>query len=72
MGKVENVMEAATQIVASSRIHGRGIVIGPKVNIKTNETGEWKPGSKDTSGGSETAPWEAYADDWEDVRALDR
>jgi hypothetical protein len=48
------------------------IVVGPEVNIKTDETGEWKPGSKDTSGGSETAPWEAYADDWEDVRALDR
>lgn len=27
--------------------------------------------SKNTAGGSETALWEAYADDWEDVHALD-
>ena len=72
MGKVEDVVEAATRLVADSRILGRGIVVGPKVHIKEDDTGEWKWVSKDTVGSRETALWEAYADDWEEVDAFDR
>ncbi|KAJ4360799.1 uncharacterized protein N0V89_001366 [Didymosphaeria variabile] len=72
MGKVEDVVEAATRLVADTRILGRGIVVGPKVTIKQDESGEFKLVNKDTEGSTETALWEAYADDWEEVDAFDR
>lgn len=72
MGKVEDVVEAATRLVADLRILGRGIVVGPKASIKQGDTGEWELVSKDTAGSTETALWEAYADDWEEVDAFDR
>lgn len=72
MGKVEDVVEAATRLVADTRILGRGIVVGPKVTMKQDEHGEFKLVSKGSEGSTETALWEAYADDWEEVDAFDR
>lgn len=72
MGKVEDVVEAATRLVADSRIVGRGIVVGPKVTVQQDETGEFKLVAKGTEGATETALWEPYADDWEEVDAFDR
>ncbi|KAF2449817.1 NAD(P)-binding protein [Karstenula rhodostoma CBS 690.94] len=72
MGKVEDVVEAATRLVADTRILGRGIVVGPKVTVKQDETGEFKLVAKGTEGSTDTALWEPYADDWEEVDAFDR
>jgi len=72
MGKPEDVVDAATRLVADSRILGRGLVIGPKVTVKQLDNGEWGLVSKDTPGSKETALWEPCADDWEDVDAFDR
>jgi NAD(P)-dependent dehydrogenase (short-subunit alcohol dehydrogenase family) len=72
MGKVEDIVNAATRFVADSRILGRALVIGPKITVKQMDNGEWGLVSKDTPGSKETALWEPCADDWEDVDAFDR
>jgi NAD(P)-dependent dehydrogenase (short-subunit alcohol dehydrogenase family) len=72
MGKVEDVVDAASRFVADSRILGRALVIGPKVTVKQLDNGEWSLVSKDVPGSRETALWEPCADDWEDVDAFDR
>ncbi|KAJ4304512.1 hypothetical protein N0V90_000038 [Kalmusia sp. IMI 367209] len=72
MGKVEDVVEAATRFVADTRILGRGIVVGPKITVKQDESGEWQLVSRHTEGSTETALWEPCADDWEEVDAFDR
>lgn len=72
MGKVEDVVEAATRFVSDSRILGRALVIGPKMHVRQTSTGEWEmvaPGSLDSV---ETAVFEPYADDWEDQDAWNR
>lgn len=72
MGKVEDVVDAATRFVADSRILGRALVVGPKVTVKQLDNGEWTLASKDAPGSKETALWEPNADDWEEVDAFDR
>ncbi|KAL5417823.1 hypothetical protein PMIN04_007596 [Paraphaeosphaeria minitans] len=72
MGEVEDVVEAATRVVADTRIVGRGIVVGPKVAVKQDESGEFKLVTKGTEGSTETALWEPYADDWQEVDVFNR
>lgn len=74
MGKVEDVVDAATRFVADSRILGRALVVGPKIHVKQNGEGEWELVTKDRdmSGSTETALWEPCADDWEDTDAFNR
>jgi len=72
MGKVEDVVDAATRLVADSRIVGRGLVVGPKVNVKQQESGEWVVLPKDAPEGEVRAVWEAYADDFEDSEQFTR
>jgi NAD(P)-dependent dehydrogenase (short-subunit alcohol dehydrogenase family) len=72
MGKVEDVVEAATRLVADTRIVGRSIVVGPKVTVKQDETGEFRLVDKGTEGCTETALWEPYADDWEETDTFNR
>lgn len=66
LGKVEDVVDAATRLTADSSIVGRGLVIGPKAKVKQEENGEWVVVPKDSSEGEERAVWEAYADDYDD------
>jgi NAD(P)-dependent dehydrogenase (short-subunit alcohol dehydrogenase family) len=72
MGKVEDVVDAGSRFVADTRILGRALVVGPKINVKQREDGQWDLVQKSTPGGIETAIWEPYADDWEEVDAFDR
>ncbi|KAF2183249.1 NAD(P)-binding protein [Zopfia rhizophila CBS 207.26] len=72
LGKVEDVVDAATRFVADERILGRALVIGPKIHVKQLEDGEWKLVEKNAPGSRETAIWEAYADDWEEVDAFSK
>jgi NAD(P)-dependent dehydrogenase (short-subunit alcohol dehydrogenase family) len=66
MGKAEDVVDAATRLVADSRIVGRGLAVGAKAKVKQEENGEWVVVPKDSPDGEERAVWEAYADDFED------
>jgi NAD(P)-dependent dehydrogenase (short-subunit alcohol dehydrogenase family) len=72
MGKVEDVVDAATRFVADSRILGRALVVGPKITVKQLDNGEWTLVSKGTPGSTETALWEPNADDWEDTDLFNR
>ncbi|KAH7070474.1 hypothetical protein BKA63DRAFT_518496 [Paraphoma chrysanthemicola] len=72
MGKVEDVVDAGTRFVADSRILGRALVIGPKMHVRQEDNGEWELVTAGTAGSIETAIFEPYADDWEDVDAFDR
>ncbi|KAH7382204.1 bacilysin biosynthesis oxidoreductase bacC [Pyrenochaeta sp. MPI-SDFR-AT-0127] len=72
MGKVEDVVDAATRFVSDSRILGRALVIGPKMHVRQNSAGEWALVAAGTPGSIETAVFEPYADDWEDQDAWNR
>lgn len=72
MGKVEDVVDAGTRFVADARILGRALVIGPKTHVRQQENGEWELVTTGTPDSVETACFEPYADDWEDVDAFDR
>jgi NAD(P)-dependent dehydrogenase (short-subunit alcohol dehydrogenase family) len=67
-GKVEDVVDAGTRFMADSRICGRALVVGPKVNV--SDDGELKLVPKTDKSGKEVAVWEAYADDFEAVEAF--
>jgi NAD(P)-dependent dehydrogenase (short-subunit alcohol dehydrogenase family) len=66
LGKPEDVVDAASRLVADSSILGRGLCVGPKCKVKQQEDGEWVVVSRE-SDGEERAIWEAYADDFEDT-----
>lgn len=72
LGKVEDVVDAATRFVADSRILGRALAVGPKMHVKQNDKGEWDLVKSGTAGGFEAAYFEPCADDWEDVEAFNR
>lgn len=72
MGKVEDVVDAGTRFVADSRILGRSLVIGPKMHVTQKDTGEWDLAPSGSLESIQTAIFEPYADDWEDVDAWDR
>lgn len=62
-GKPEDVVDAATRLMADSRIAGRSLCIGPKVKISVDDEFQLVPQTDKT--GRETAVWEAYAEDFE-------
>lgn len=65
MGKVEDVVDAATRFAADSRIVGRALVIGPKIAVELDDrSGEYRLAAKGQ--GKQKAVWEAYAHDFED------
>ncbi|CAI6333551.1 unnamed protein product [Periconia digitata] len=72
MGKVEDVVEAATRFVSDSRILGRALVVGPKASLKQDDQGEWKVVDYGTPGSEVKALWEPYADDWHEQDAFNR
>jgi len=72
MGKVEDVVDAATRFVADASILGRALCIGPRMHVVQRESGEWELVAPGTPGSSEEAIFEPYADDWEDQDAWNR
>lgn len=74
MGAVEDVVDAATRFVADSRIVGRALVVGPKMNITMDDKGEYQLAAKGGGGGAsqQKAVWEAYAHDFEDSDLFSR
>lgn len=72
MGKVADVVDAATRFVADSSILGRALCIGPRMHVLQKGSGEWELVAPGTAGSSEEAIFEPYADDWEDQDAWNR
>lgn len=62
-GRPEDVVDAATRLMADTRIIGRALVIGPKVR----KDDDWQLLPSDSEEGAETAVYETYADDFVEV-----
>lgn len=71
IGKVEDVIEAATRFAADPRIVGRAVVVGPKLKLKQDATGDWEL-AKAPGEGKEKFIWELYANDFEDSDLVQR
>lgn len=72
LGKVEDVVDAATRFVSDSRILGRALVAGPKMRVRQTSTGEWELVTSGASDGIVTGVFEAHADDWVDQEVWNR
>jgi NAD(P)-dependent dehydrogenase (short-subunit alcohol dehydrogenase family) len=80
MGKVEDVVDAASRLCAESGICGRALCVGPRVRVRRDGDGEWvvvvnkEDGTNGDGEGEvqERAVWEAYADDFEDCELFTR
>jgi NAD(P)-dependent dehydrogenase (short-subunit alcohol dehydrogenase family) len=70
MGKPEFVADAASRLVADSRILGRALAVGPHVRMKQDDEGNWEVLPRDSKLGYETSIFEMYAGDYEDVEAF--
>lgn len=66
MGKVEDVVEAATRYAADPCIVGRSVIVGPKTKVNLQDNGQWTMVEGENEGGIETAILEVYAHDFED------
>jgi hypothetical protein len=62
-GKPEDVVDAATRLMADTRIVGRALCIGPKVKVSADDEFQLVP--QTDKSGKELAVWEAFADDFE-------
>jgi NAD(P)-dependent dehydrogenase (short-subunit alcohol dehydrogenase family) len=60
VAKVEDVVEAATRLVTDQSIIGRGLVVGPKVNVT-----EAQQVGLDIDENGKRGVWDVYADDFE-------
>ncbi|KAK9328247.1 hypothetical protein V1520DRAFT_346532 [Lipomyces starkeyi] len=68
LAKIEDVVEAASRLMADSRINGRNLVVGPRIKVVQTEEGEWQyAGQKGYEKGTEVSLWEANTDDLENT-----
>ncbi|GME38687.1 Short-chain dehydrogenase/reductase SDR [Neofusicoccum parvum] len=75
LGRVEDVVEAATRFTADSSICGRALCIGPPAKAMRAADGQLIPVFGDDAqdkSGPETGIWEVYGDDFEAVEAWTR
>ncbi|KAK0628181.1 hypothetical protein B0T17DRAFT_614135 [Bombardia bombarda] len=72
MAQLEDVVDAATRLMADEGIVGRGLVIGPKFRVVDGEDGEMRLElrGEEMGNGREKAVWEAYAHDYEQVEVF--
>ena len=72
MGKVEDVVEAATRFAADPRVVGRAVSVGPKLKVKQDADGEWSLVEGDDRDAEARAIWEVYLHDFEDADVFQR
>lgn len=72
MGKVEDVVDAATWFAADPRVVGRAVCVGPKLKVKQDPEGEWYLVEEDDQNAEERAIWEVYLHDFEDADVFQR
>ena len=65
LGRLEDVVEAATRFVADVRIVGRAVTVGPRLkgDLRSQDSGEE---------GDERSAWEMYPDDLDDTELFQR
>jgi NAD(P)-dependent dehydrogenase (short-subunit alcohol dehydrogenase family) len=71
MGKIEDVVDAASRLVADSSILGRGLCIAPRAKVKQQENGDWVVLPFDAEG-EEKGVWEVNAHDFDDAEMFTR
>ncbi|KAK4164206.1 putative dehydrogenase [Cladorrhinum sp. PSN259] len=69
-GEVEDVVDAATRLVADEGIVGRALVIGPKMRVVDGEDGYPKLDIEESQNGRTQAVWEVYGNDYERVETF--
>jgi NAD(P)-dependent dehydrogenase (short-subunit alcohol dehydrogenase family) len=73
MGKIEDVVDAASRCVADASILGRGLCIAPRAKVKQNEeSGEWVVLPYEGEEGAEKGVWEVFAHDFDDTEMFTR
>lgn len=72
MGKVEDVVDAATRFAADPRVLGRAVSVGPKLNVKLDADGEWQLVEGESKEAEQRAIWEIYLHDLEDAEVSQR
>ncbi|KAL8710220.1 MAG: hypothetical protein Q9220_005151 [cf. Caloplaca sp. 1 TL-2023] len=72
MGKVEDVVDAATRFAADPRVVGRAVSVGPKLSVKQGENGGWTLVEGESQGIERRAIWEVYLHDFEDADVFQR
>ncbi len=69
LGQISDVVDTASSFMADRTVVGRGVVIGPRMNVEDGEDGETKlvsiPGRRQRG----TAVWDMYVHDYEHVEA---
>ncbi|KAK9371568.1 uncharacterized protein V1513DRAFT_455294 [Lipomyces chichibuensis] len=72
LAKIEDVVEAASRLMADSRINGRNLVVGPRIKVVETE-GEWRYFEQARhEKGTEVSQWEANTDDLENTEVFTR
>ncbi|KAI9848566.1 MAG: hypothetical protein M1837_007235 [Sclerophora amabilis] len=72
-GKIEDVVDASSRLVADATIVGRALVISGKVRVAQTEDGNWTFVDRQSpDDGEEKAVWEAYVDDYEECEVFVR
>lgn len=66
LGRPEDVVEAATRLVADPRVVGRALLVGPKLKVEQGTDGQWSLVEGKGAAGEKKAIWEIYAHDFED------
>ena len=74
VGKVEDVVEAATRFVVDPSIVGRAVMVGPKLKARQEDDGKWVLVEKkdEDQKAEEMAIQEIYANDFEEVELFTR
>lgn len=72
MGNLEDVVEAASRLVADSSILGRGLCIAPRARVRQEESGDWVVLPYTDDGGKEKGIWEVNAHDFDDTEMFTR
>jgi NAD(P)-dependent dehydrogenase (short-subunit alcohol dehydrogenase family) len=69
MAELEDVVDAATRLMADESIVGRGLAVGAKVDVVDDGNGQLRivEGKKKVEGERTQAVWDVYAHDYEEV-----
>lgn len=72
LGKIEDVVDAATRFAANPRVVGRAVWVGPKLKVEQDTNGAWSLVENDEQKGEQRAIWEVYLHDFEDSDVFQR
>ena len=72
MGFLDDVVDAASRLVADASILGRGLCIAPRAKVKQQEDGDWVVLPYEGEEGEMRGVWEVSAHDFDDTEMFTR